>query len=457
MTKWFFSLQFRLVLCFALVLLLALAGVSTYISYAANKEVSRYQEELEQMRAARVKAMVEQTYRNRRPFTDAQSALEQAGALYGKRIVLSDGNGETIADSNPNPLLFLRRESIGSRPTSQFRQAPIFSQGSQVGSISILPDQQPGAIPEPSIASVASALKRSLLLAGIFAGFAGVLTVSLGSRRILHPVRSLSQAAKRLGRGDLSQRVSDKNRDEIGQLSQTFNTMAMNLQNQESQKRNLMADVAHELRTPVSNLRGYLEAMRDGLIQPDTKTLDTIYQQVIQLGHIIEDLRILALAEAGSLRLNKEAMQIAKVVEHVVDAFNPLAIQKKISLTFVANGDLPMVNMDEVRIRQVVSNLLDNALRHTPEGGSIVVRVESRDGQSTEISVQDNGEGIPLEALPRLFDRMYRVDPSRSRSSGGAGLGLAIARSIVEMHGGSIRADSTPGQGAKLTFNLPKA
>ncbi len=455
MTKWFFTLQFRLVLCFALVLSLALVGVSTYISYAASKEVSRYQEEIEQMRAARVKAIVEQSFRNRRVSADAQNALEQAGALYGKRIVLSDGSGQTIADSNPNPPSFPPRyPGSGSRPS--FRQAPIFNQGTLVGSISILP-QESNPIPEPSIDNVASALKRSLLFAGLFAGFAGVLTVSIGSRRILYPVRSLSQAANRLGRGDLTQRVSENNRDEIGQLSRTFNTMANNLQAQEIQKRNLMADVAHELRTPVSNIRGYLEAIRDGLIQPYARTLDTIYQQVIQLGHIIEDLRILALAEAGSLTLNRQVTQISPIIESVVAAFNPQAIHKKIALTFMAEADLPLVNLDEVRIRQVVSNLLDNALRHTPEGGSIEVKLNSPEGKSVEISVQDNGEGIPPDALPRIFDRMYRVDPSRSRSSGGAGLGLAIARSIVEMHGGSITAESAPGQGAKLTFNLPKA
>lgn len=442
-----------------MVLFLALAGVSTYISYAANKEVTRYQEELEQMRVQRVKAMIEQSFRNRRNPVDAQDTIEQAGALYGKRIVFSDGTGQTIVDSNPNPPLFPRRPGPvpGGRIPPQFRQTPIYDQGSQVGSISFLPEQQSNPIPEPSITSVASSLRRSLLLAGIFAGFAGVLTVSLGSRRILHPVKSLSQAASRLGQGDLSQRVSDKSKDEIGHLGQTFNTMAKNLQEQEIQKRNLMADVAHELRTPVSNIRGYLEAIRDGLIQPDPRTLDIIYQQVIQLGHIIEDLRVLALAEARSLTLNMEVAQSAKVIEHVVEAFKPAAIQKKINLIFVADENLPMVNIDEVRIRQVVSNLLDNAIRHTPESGSVTVRVHSPDDKSVEISVQDTGEGIPADLLSRIFDRMYRVDPSRSRSSGGAGLGLAIARSIVEMHGGSIRADSTPGHGAKLTFNLPKA
>ncbi|MDO8749641.1 MAG: ATP-binding protein, partial [Dehalococcoidia bacterium] len=300
------------------------------------------------------------------------------------------------------------------------------------------------------------AVQRSLLLTGLVAGAGGILLVSLVSRRILAPVRLLSSAARGLGQGDLTRRVPATGRDEVGQLAGTFNTMADSLQKAEHQRRNLVADVAHELRTPLSNIQGYLEAVKDGLLQPDSATIETIYQQVLHLSHLVEDLRLLALAEAGALHLNREPDSLEDVLQRSVAAVRPRAEARGIAVSLTVPPEFPIVEIDRTRIAQVIGNLLENAIQHTPESGEVRVVAEVI-GPTARVTVADTGEGIPPEDLPYVFERFYRVDASRSRATGGVGLGLTIARKLVEAHGGAIRAESTPGKGSRFIFELPLA
>ena len=317
------------------------------------------------------------------------------------------------------------------------------------------PSIVPLEVPEPSVSILASALNRSLLWTGLAAGLAGVLLVSLLSRRVLAPTRSLSSAASLLGQGDLSQRVSTQGRDEIADLGRTFNSMAEDLEQAEQQRRSLMADVAHELRTPLSNIQGYLEAVRDGLMQPDNRTIDTIHQQVLHLTFLVEDLRLLALADAGALRLDRDPDSLEQALSKSIEAVQPRAESRGISISMDIPPDFPLVEMDRTRIAQVVGNLLENAISHTPEGGLVSVTAEVTTNGWARVSVADTGTGIPADDLPLVFERFYRVDPSRTRSTGGAGLGLTIAKQLVEAHGGSIHAESEPGKGSRFVFELP--
>jgi len=328
---------------------------------------------------------------------------------------------------------------------------PIVSSGNQVGSLVIEPNQELAL--EPPLSRLASSINRSLVWTGMAALMAGIVMVFLVSRRILAPVRSLNTAALQLGKGDLSQRVPAKDHGEMGRLAQTFNVMAENLEKAEQQRRHMVADVAHELRTPLSNIQGYLEAVKDGIVQPDAQTIDTIYQQVLHLSRLVEDLRLLALAEAGALKLDRQRESIEELARKSVDAFSPRATAKGLVLTLEVASDLPLVDMDRTRISQVLSNLLDNAIFHTPEGGQVKVRVDGLNG-AVQVMVEDTGVGIPAEALAHVFDRFYRVDISRARATGGAGLGLTIAKQLVEAHGGSIRAESVVGHGSVFTFEL---
>ncbi|MSQ22428.1 MAG: HAMP domain-containing protein [Dehalococcoidia bacterium] len=446
MHSWFFSLQFRLILGFTLVLALALGSISWYVGFAAQREAERFQQEVEEARSARLEALVSRAYSARR-WTDLQPTVEQAGALYGWRVVVTDQAGQVVGDSH-------MRFGRPPRPGSRF--FPVLSGGSQVGSVAIAPSDAPEIAPEPPFSRLVTAVQRSLLWTGLAAGAGGILLISLISRRILAPVRLLSSAAHGLGQGDLTRRVTAPGRNEVGQLAGTFNIMADSLQQAEQQRRNLVADVAHELRTPLSNIQGYLEAVKDGLLQPDSATIETVYQQVLHLSHLVEDLRLLALTEAGTLHLNSEPDSLEDALRRSVDAVRPRAEARGIAVSLNVPPEFPMVEIDRTRITQVIGNLLENAIQHTPESGEVTVLAQVI-GLVAKVTVADTGEGIPPEDLPYVFERFYRVDASRSRATGGVGLGLTIARKLVEAHRGAIRVESTPGKGSRFIFELPLA
>jgi signal transduction histidine kinase len=289
---------------------------------------------------------------------------------------------------------------------------------------------------------------------GLVAVLGGIILIALLSRRILAPVQALTSAAQRLGQGDLAQRVTDSAPGEIGQLARTFNAMAGNLETAELQRRGLVADVAHELRTPLSNVQGYLEAVKDGVLPPDEPTIETIYQQVRHVVKLVDDLRLLALADAGVMRLDRQPASINDLLSQTAEAFGPAAEDKGVSLEFLSPGQLPLVRVDHTRVAQVLSNLLDNAIFHSPPGGVITIAVQEVD-QALRVSVTDTGPGIAPAELNLLFDRFHRTDPSRARSTGGTGLGLTIARQLVEAHGGTIGVESKLNQGSRFFFDLP--
>ena len=461
------SLQFRLVAGFALVLSLALVSVSIYVGRVADREAERLQQDIEEIRAARIQDMISSQFQGRPSppslsgltslprfpglpeLTGLQGALEQIGSLYHWRIVVNTPDGRLVADSHT------RYNQPFVAPRTGRLNFPIVARGQEVASVIVAPNVTVEGAPEPTPSRVASALNRSLLWTGLAAGFGGLLLVSVVSRRVLTPVRRLTSAARRLGQGDLSQRVSAPGHDEIGDLGRTFNSMAEELERAEQQRRNLMADVAHELRSPLSNIQGYLEALRDGLVEPDATTIDAISRQTSLLSHLVEDLRVLALAEAGVLRLDLAPASLQEVLHDAVDSFRPRAQAKGIDLSLDVATGLPTVEMDRARIAQVLGNLMDNAITHTPDGGRVTVSAGVVDGAKARVTIADSGAGIPPEDIPLVFERFYRVDPSRSRATGGAGLGLTIARQLVESHGGRIFAESTPGEGSRFIFELP--
>ncbi len=448
MARWFQGLQFRLILGFTLALGVALAAVGVYTGYAANREVEQFSERLEEARAARVEEMISLSYSQRRDWSGIQGIVERAGSLYGKRIVVRDAQGRLIADSQ----MEYGRLPLSLRSGDRYR--PIRTGSEEIGFLTLAPGQLESELAEPAISRVVSAVNWSLVWAGLAAWIGGVLLVAILSRRILSPVRDLTGAAARLGMGNLDERVEVSSSDEMGQLGRTFNTMADRLQGAERQRVRLMSDVAHELRTPLTNVRGYLEAMRDGVLTPTPAAIDVAHQQAMHLGRLVEDLGLIAQADAGVLTLDFDEASLVELAKSSVEAFRPAAEGKGISLRLEASSELPLVRMDRTRIAQALGNLLDNAVRHTPEGGEVLVSVELV-GESMRVSVEDTGEGVPEEELGEIFDRFYRVDPSRSRATGGTGLGLTIARQLVEAHGGSIWAERRQEGGSRFVFEVP--
>ena len=272
---------------------------------------------------------------------------------------------------------------------------------------------------------------------------------------VLRPVRDLTNAAESLASGQLSHRVKVSGDDELSSLGKAFNQMAESLQQAEQSRRDMTADIAHELRTPLAVQRANLEAIQDGIYPLTPESLEAILQQNHTLARLVEDLRTLALADAGQLNLNRSLNDLVALVENVIDRFQPQASARQVKLVFEpVQRAIPLLSIDPIRIEQVITNLVSNALRYTPEEGTIQLSLSQQAGQ-VHLQVHDNGPGIGAKDLPHIFERFYRAGQSRSREEGGTGIGLAIARQLAEAHGGSLSASNHPQGGALFTLSLP--
>jgi signal transduction histidine kinase len=286
---------------------------------------------------------------------------------------------------------------------------------------------------------------------------ATVAVTLLAGRRLARPIHALTAAVQRMEAGDRSARVPMKGRrqDEVGRLAHAFNAMAVSMEENERQRQAMVSDIAHELRNPLTNVRGYLEGAQDGLVALDEALVASLLEESTLLGRLVDDLQDLALVDAGRLHLYPEPLDAADLVEQVAAAHRAAATVAGVTITADVRPPVP-IDADPGRLRQGLGNLIGNALRYTPAGGQVTVSAFAAEGQAT-ITVGDTGTGIAAEHLPHLFDRFYRADPSRSRETGGRGLGLAITRHLVEAHGGTIEARSAEGTGSTFTIRLPLA
>jgi two-component system sensor histidine kinase BaeS len=297
-------------------------------------------------------------------------------------------------------------------------------------------------------------VETTLWIAAMAALAVALIIGGLLFRSIVAPLRRLTAASQAITAGDLTVRAPVQGQDEVAQLAHAFNRMAESLAHAEEARQNQTADVAHELRTPLTVLRGAMEAMLDGIYPTDRDNLLAALTQVQTLTRLVEDLRLLALADAGQLRLQVASLDLSAFLREIVEAHRLQAQERKVSLTLEMAPSLPIVQADRDRLAQVMGNLLGNALRYVSAGGHIRVRAVDR-GREVIVAVADDGPGIPSQDLPHLFERFWRGDRARRRATGGSGLGLTIARSLVEAHGGCIWAESVEEQGSTFTFSLP--
>lgn len=370
---------------------------------------------------------------------------QATGAVAG-RVVVLDSSGRVVADTG--------QASTGEQHPSEHLKdgAPIAVNGQTVGTVLV------GSMIEPVLNPADEDFLRSVNFS-IFVTSAtvGLLALVLGSllfRQITSPLRGLSQAAQAIAGGELGRRVEVRSNDEVGRLGRSFNQMAESLAHADIQRRNMIADIAHELRTPLTVIQGNLEALMDGVYDLTPENVAAVHRQTVVLSRLVADLRDLALAEAGQLRLERKPTSLSEVIVQVAESLETHANEKGVTLKVEARESLPPVEADEQRITQVLFNLLSNALRHTAAGGTITTSAEARDDRVL-VSVRDTGSGIPPEDLPHVFERFYRADRSRARATGGSGLGLTIAKQIVEAHGGQIWAQSWLGAGSTFAFSLP--
>ena len=299
--------------------------------------------------------------------------------------------------------------------------------------------------------------RNSLWLAALVAVLVAVALGFLFSWLITGPMRQLTSAARKVAIGDFSQRVSQKTDDEIGEVSAAFNTMAEQLEKKEKSKRQLLADIAHELRNPLSIIQGNLEAWLDGVLTPAPDQIASVYDETVLLSRLVTDLRDLSLAEAGQLKLSQSATELDEFIFAEIASVQNRCQEKQVSISAELPTGLPLVFIDRDRIHQVLHNLIDNALRYIPAGGTIKIGASYTTPGWVTVSVADSGGGIVPEDLPYVFDHFYKADRSRHRGHGGAGIGLAMVKQLVELHGGKVRVESQKGKGSTFLFTLPVA
>ncbi len=452
------SLRLRLMLALLVVILVALAVVAIFSSRATSNEFQRYID-TESTQRGRAMAELLVHYRQNRNWRNVEPLLEQLSMVFGDRIILADARGRVIADSEGTlgddmakriqRILLEDAEYPAFGPPTVLIDTP---DGPQV----YVYISSTGAVESNSATLFLGSVNRQLLLAILVAGVVGLALTTMFSRQILKPVEALTAAARKMEKGDLNQRVEVESRDEIGELAHAFNAMAGGLQHQEELRSNMVSDIAHELRTPLSNVRGYLEAVRDGVIDPSPILIDSLHEETMVLTRLLDDLQDLAQSEAGNLTLQCRPIKVQELIETAVARAQPEALEKNLHIKTLLTDRLPLVAVDTKRIGQVLRNLLSNAIAYSAQGDDIEIGARQQ-GREVEISVRDTGTGIAPDYLPYIFDRFYRSDESRTRATGGTGLGLAIAKRWVEEHGGAIRAESSLGRGTTITFTVPVA
>ncbi len=363
-----------------------------------------------------------------------------------KRTVLLDAGGRVVLDHGltDTPLV----GTVFNRQADQI-SLPLTINNIQVGTL--LMNRGTLARPVQLIFSLVGPTAAISLLLGILTLIIGLLLM----RSVINPLSEVIAAAQAVSQGDLTARVPVQARnDDLSALSEHFNHMAEELERSDRQRRNMLADIAHELRTPITILRGRLEGILDGVYPADEANIAPVLEETYLLERLVEDLRLLALAEANQLRFELKPVNLAELGDTILGLFSAQAGEKNVSLRLNAQPGLPLVMVDPQRFQQVVGNLIDNALRYAPAGTAIDLSIKCVN-DAVELSVVDEGTGIPPEELGHVFDRFWRGEKSRARSTGGAGLGLSIARQLVEAQGGKISARNRTPKGFEVSITLP--
>jgi two-component system, OmpR family, sensor histidine kinase BaeS len=367
-------------------------------------------------------------------------------------FLLIDANGIVIIGAGK----YRKGESVSP---SVFRETiPIIEDGEVIGIVVPLDYAFQG---QPRELEFIQRTNLTLLYGALIGAVIALVLGVVLSRTLTRPIRELTQATHAVSEGDLSQQVPVRSNDELGELAHAFNKMSAELSRSVNARKQMTADIAHELRTPLSLILGHAEAVHDGVLPPTRENFEIIRDEATRLEHLINDLRTLSLADAGELRIHLQTVEPQALIHEVVALYQYQAQRKDISLRLDISPHLPTLEVDPGRMTQVITNILDNALRHTPEGGTIVLSAKEINDQ-VELAIQDSGPGLKAEDLERIFERFYRADPSRQREDGGSGLGLAIAKSIVQAHGGQLSAENDivltgeAGHGLTVRILLPK-
>jgi signal transduction histidine kinase len=438
----------KILLAFGLLLLTALGAVLFFVNRTAPREMAGALSQIEMMPNNIMARELAAYYSANQSWAGAESVLffPRPMMMQGKpnqRYLIVDESGTVIVDTAGK----LVGNSFSAVPGSSV--VSIQAGGQTVGLLVALEDTRPG--PEQQLIK---AINRVMLWTGITVGLAGLAIALFLSQSLTSPLRRLTDAMQRFARGERSLALPKPSGDEVGDLTRSFQGMMTEIEQQEMLRKEMTADIAHELRTPLSVIRANLDALTDGVYPMTKENLEPIRDSAELLDRLIEDLRTLELADAGKLALEKSAADVERLVRRVAARFTPRAAKHAQRIEIAAGTDLPPVDADLQRLEQILGNLVENALRHTPDGGTVRLAADS-EGSAIRIAVEDTGPGIPPDLMDKIFERFYRLDSGRARTEGGSGLGLAIARKLAEAHGGTLTAENRPEGGARFVLKLP--
>jgi len=441
------SLAIKLVLAF---LAVSLAGIALIGMLASNVTAHEFGRFINTQRPTTLATNLTNYYVQHNGWNGVETIIQSNSPTSTdpiRPIVLVDNQGNVVFSTD------VQFQNIKPSPEQIAFGVPIWANGQIVGLL--IPTFPPrNAAPRPPANDYLARINQDLVVGALGAVALSLLLGFFFSSTLTRPLKDLIKATRDVAQGNLEREVPVRSKDELGDLTKSFNQMSSQLKQSRDLRRNMTADIAHELRTPLSIILGHTEALSEGKLSPVPETLDIIYDEAKRLSLLVEDLRTLSLSEAGELTLTLQPVSPNDLIDRIAGAYEPKARSVNISLETNTAVGLPDINADSHRISQVFGNLMENALRYTPAGGRIKLSARSvSDG--IEFRVQDSGPGIAEADVPYIFDRFYRGDKSRSRTDGGSGLGLAISKSVIQAHGGRIWAESTLSEGTTIVFVLP--
>ena len=453
------SLVFKITVSFSVVLVGTLLSLGVYLQHVSNIESQKLQNELNQLKSERIQRLLDSVTNNGQTINlrEVQKKLIEYATITGTNIKLYDENNIEVFDTSKgynlqnkkrNPIFKIIPTSLGGMVV-EVNQPKLVS----IQAISATDTQEDLLIVDPPI-NVKNQIIKSAAIIAILSIITSIALIWIISRRTLNPITNIVNTSKYLSKGDFTKRIDQSVSGELSEIVTAFNYMASELQKLDEQRKIMITDIAHELRTPMTNLKGYIEGWSDGIIKPDNETLKILDYQVNTLSKIIDDLSTISLAESGMLNLNISELDLNHKISEIINNFKLRSKSKNINIINNINSDIT-INYDPQRFTQIITNILNNSILAIDDGGDISFDT-SISKNILILKIKDNGMGIPKEELPYIFDRFYRADKSRNRQSGGSGLGLSIVKYLIESHNGTININSELSKGTEVLISIKK-